>query len=95
MSDVAEKLTKELNEYSLVIYVDDEFRWKDLVYEKYGNREKVLLSSDMREFEMYRMYEFSDRFIALSESAQYGGVWNYVRNGILTPDEALELLIGE
>jgi hypothetical protein len=94
MFDIAEKLTGELNQYSKVIYVDDAFPWKELVYGKYGNQERFLLSSDAKEAELYRMYEFSDRFVVLSESEQYGSIWNYVRSGIMTPEEALELLIG-
>lgn len=37
---------------------------------------------------MYLMYEFSDKVRLLEDSPQYGSLQNYVRNGVLTPEEA-------
>lgn len=95
MQDIADRLSVKLNNYSLIIYIDDAFPWKEQVYERYGKSEGVLLASDPSELELYRTYEFSDRFCVLAESGQYGSVWNYVRRGILTPGDALEAVIGE
>lgn len=45
--------------------------------------------------ELYGTYEFSDRFRRLSRSALYGGLWNYVETGLLTPEEAANALLND
>ena len=42
---------------------------------------------------IYHMYEFSDRFSVVSRDSRFGSLWNYVDAGILTEQEALEVLI--
>lgn len=37
---------------------------------------------------IYLMYEFSDKVRLLEDSSQYGSLYNYVENGLLTPEEA-------
>ena len=37
---------------------------------------------------LYHTYEFSDRFQVITENSCYGGLDNYVKTGILTPEEA-------
>lgn len=37
---------------------------------------------------IYLMYEFSDKVRLLEDSPQYGGLYNYVENGLLTQEEA-------
>ena len=39
---------------------------------------------------LYHTYEFSDRFQVIMENSCYGGLYNYVKTGILTPKEAEE-----
>jgi hypothetical protein len=39
---------------------------------------------------LYRLYEFSDRLFVISEDPQYGNLFNYVENGVLSPEELVE-----
>ena len=44
--------------------------------------------------EIYRMYEFSDKFHLLSDDdTNYGCIHNYVRSGVLTEEEAYEAML--
>lgn len=43
--------------------------------------------------EVYRMYDFSDKVFVVSDSNQYGSIFNYVRNGIMTKQEMAEALL--
>lgn len=43
---------------------------------------------------LYLTYEFSDRFLMLTDHPQCGGLLNYVRTGFLTMEEALEAILG-
>ncbi len=42
---------------------------------------------------IYRMYDFSDKIMVLSNSEQYGSLLNYVKNGILTMEEMVDALL--
>ena len=39
---------------------------------------------------LYRLYDFSDRLFVISETSQYGNLFNYVENGVLSPEELVE-----
>lgn len=41
--------------------------------------------------QLYTMYDFSDRFFMISEESQYGSLLNYVKTGIITNEEALQV----
>lgn len=41
----------------------------------------------------YYTYEFSDKFMILSLNCNFGTIWNYVKTGFLTPEEALAALL--
>ena len=43
--------------------------------------------------ELYRTYDFSDKVLVLSDSNQYGSLYNYVKTGILTKEEMVAALI--
>jgi len=43
--------------------------------------------------EYYRMYEFTDRLKILGENKQFGGLVNYLKNGILTEEEVFEAIL--
>ena len=45
--------------------------------------------------EVYRMYEFSDKVMLISDSVQHGSLINYVKTGIITKEEMVEALLGE
>ncbi|MBQ6415044.1 MAG: hypothetical protein IJJ65_02220 [Butyrivibrio sp.] len=39
---------------------------------------------------LYRLYDFSDRLFVISEDSQYGNLFNYVKNGVLSSEELVE-----
>ncbi len=39
---------------------------------------------------LYRLYDFSDRLFVISETSQYGNLFNYEENGVLSPEELVE-----
>lgn len=41
----------------------------------------------------YFLYEFSDRFLLLSDQGTYGSLFRLIETGLLEPDEALEALL--
>ena len=43
--------------------------------------------------ELYRLYDFSDKIIILSDTEQYATLFNYIRNRIITPKEFVEVLL--
>ncbi len=46
-----------------------------------------------KELDLYRLYEFSDRITVISDTDQYGGIMNYVKNGVMTLEEAVASLL--
>lgn len=42
---------------------------------------------------MYFLYDFSDKVITISDSLQYGSLFNYVKTGILTKQEMVDSLL--
>lgn len=46
-------------------------------------------------YTLYHTYEFADNFILLEENSTFATIFNYVRTGILTPEEAWQALLGE
>ena len=87
------KLESALERGQYLLCVDDAFEWKDVVLEKYKGCEKVRILNDPDFLELYRMYEFSDKVIYIGESDQYGSLWNYVREGLITIEQALEAIM--
>lgn len=45
--------------------------------------------------ELYHMYDFSDRVLVISDYDQYGSLFNYVKNGILTKQEMVDALLSQ
>lgn len=43
--------------------------------------------------EMYLMYDFSDRVSIISNPAQYGSLFNYLENGVITAEDMMEALL--
>ena len=42
---------------------------------------------------LYSMYDFSDKVSILAETAQYGTLFNYIRTGIITKQEMVNVLL--
>ncbi len=87
-----ETLQNKLKDGIVVVYIAPDFTWKDMAYDRLEELSNYVVSSDPEDMELYRMYEFSDRFIVLDESNEYGSIWNYVRKGLITAEEALDTL---
>ena len=43
--------------------------------------------------DIYRMYDFSDKVFVISDSDQYGSMFNYSKTGILTKQEMVDALL--
>ena len=43
--------------------------------------------------EMYHMYDFSDKVLVISDPDQFGSVFNYVKNGILSKEEMVKAVL--
>lgn len=43
--------------------------------------------------ELYRMYEFTDKFIMISDNKIYPSIFNFVETGILTEEEVWRALL--
>lgn len=43
--------------------------------------------------QLYRLYDFSDRVITVSDNFQYGSLYNYMKTGIITKEEMIEALL--
>ncbi len=43
--------------------------------------------------EIYRTYDFSDKVFVISDSDEYGSLFNYVKTGILTKREMVDSLL--
>lgn len=82
------KLKKEHNKKILLL-------WEKDVYNGLDELEQMQL--DMESFmalrHLYYTYEFSNKFRLLSAASNFGTIWNYVKTGLLTPDEALAVLL--
>ena len=87
------KLQESLDSGKILVYIDRDFGWKDAAYKVLKDNQDYELTESEEVMDLYRMYEFSDRFIALQESGQYGSIWNYVRQGIITEEEALRAVL--
>ncbi len=98
------KIEKALAEYDLVILIDS---GNDMspggLFEKFinsspvRNSSKKLLVLPAEKYgdwvELYRTYEFSDRFRVVGRHRQYGCLFNYADNGLLTEREVFELIL--
>lgn len=66
-------------------YVEEVPKDKQLIYIPQKDMNEVL--------EMYRMYEFSDKVTVISDTSQYGSLFNYIKTGILTKEEMVDALL--
>ncbi|MCI8507153.1 MAG: hypothetical protein HFJ06_01125 [Lachnospiraceae bacterium] len=99
-----EKLENDLRTYDLVLLVESEevrsvggLMGKLLNSQAFRKSEKKILVLPAEKYRdllsLYYTYEFSDRFRVVGRSRQYGGIFNYVDNGLLTEAEAFELIL--
>ena len=85
-----------LDKYDMIFLVQneckDELVDKMILYCKEHNK-NVLFTYNDEVKKLYTTYEFSDRVKLLTFSNQYGNIFNLVRNGIITLEEAIEALL--
>lgn len=93
VKEITDRIQESLKSGKILIYIDKDFYLKDKVCKALDNRQEYLLIEDPEVMNLYRMYEFSDEIIVFSESSQYGSIWNYVRRGLLTAEEAIDALL--
>lgn len=103
-SDMKEKLKNDLNTYDLILLAESDDRLSAgglmgrlLNSQAFRDSEKKILVLPAEKYmdlvSLYHTYEFSDRFRVIGRSSQCGGLFNYVDNGLLTEQEAFELLL--
>lgn len=56
-------------------------------YYKVNRNEKEALER------LYFMYDFSNRFFMISDRQQYGSLNNYIRTGVITMEEIIQILL--
>lgn len=55
---------------------------------------RVLTETEMRTLlEIYRSYESSDRLILLTDSRNFGSLWNYTSNGLISSEEMFQAML--
>lgn len=62
---------------------------------KYSNVQEISAKQEKELLDLYHMYEFSDKFLVLEDSKQFGSMLNYVEGGLISFDEELKALISE
>ena len=99
-----EKIQNDLNTYDLILLVDSNdhlsvggLMGNLLNSQAFRKSEKKILVLPAEKYKdlvlLYYTYEFSDRFKVIGRSNQYGSLFNYIDNGLLTEAEAFELLL--
>lgn len=57
------------------------------------SRARISPEEERRMLEIYRTYEFSDRFYVIGFTDMYGSLFQYMDTGILTAEEIIEALL--
>jgi hypothetical protein len=65
----------------------------DVVCNKFENAKVITKKEEQGLLNLYHMYDVSDKFLVLENSSQYGSVFDYVNEGIISFDEAIKMLI--
>jgi len=94
MMDIVDRLSNDLKMYKKVILVTRRFPYKDKAQDLLRDKPEIKVYVDDEDesklLDLYNMYEFSDKFVVWNLCDQYGSIWNYVDNGILTLQEAVD-----
>ena len=68
--------------------------WHCLREVENNDNEEYLSDTEMYDLlDLYRMYDFSDKIIVIADDLRYGGLHNYVKDGIITKDEMVTALL--
>lgn len=102
--DQWKKIENDLNTYDLILLVDSDapssvggLLGRLLNSQAFRKSQKKILVLPSEKYQdlslLYHTYEFSDRFKVIGRNRQYGGLFNYVDNGLLTEQEVFELIL--
>ena len=102
--EMNEKIENALKLYDLILLAESEnsssgggLMGKLLNAQEFRKSDKKILIRPLEKYRdwlsLYYTYEFSDRFRVIERSRQYGGLFNYVDNGLLTEAEVFALIL--
>ncbi len=89
LSYAAEALRLEANLKKVLILSDLDISYQscsNFAYRRVDREEKEVLER------LYFTYDFSDRFIMISDKQQFGGLPNYIKTGTITKEEMIQAL---
>lgn len=102
--EIKVKIENDLNSYDLILLVESDepssvggMMGRLLNAQAFRQSKKKILVLPAEKYtdliSLYHTYEFSDRFRVVGRSSQYGGLFNYIDNGLLTEAEAFALIL--
>ena len=77
----------------LDVYKDIKVLSADDRCSQYDKAKLITYDEEQELLDLYHMYEFSDKFLVLENSHQYGSVFHYVDEGLISFEEAIKSLI--
>lgn len=89
LSHAAEAMRLEANLKKVLILSDLDISYQscsNFAYRRVDREEKEVLER------LYFTYDFSDRFIMISDKQQFGGLPNYIKTGTITKEEMIQAL---
>lgn len=89
LSYAAEAMRLEANLKKVLILSDLDISYQscsNFAYRRVDREEKEVLER------LYFTYDFSDRFIMISDKQQFGGLPNYIKTGTITKEEMIQAL---
>lgn len=90
LSYAAEAMRLEANLKKVLILSDLDISYQscsNFAYRRVDREEKEVLER------LYFTYDFSDRFIMISDKQQFGGLPNYIKTGTITKEEMIQALL--
>ena len=96
---ISAELEADLEEFDRIILVDMERTDQKVLEDFYESeafkktRSRILILSEEEFLTLYRMYEFSNKVFLFSQEDSFGGLYNYVKTGILTVEEAISAFL--
>ena len=68
--------------------------WQSIEEKSNSEHAKYVSKEDIDNvINFYRMYDFSDKVFVVSDTDQYGSMFNYVKNGIVSKQEMMDALL--
>ena len=91
----------DLDDENLLRKICDEIKcrsqiliWTTCKFDNPGECIEHIDGTSMRSImSLYNLYDFSDKVVVISDSTQYGSLFNYVNTGVLSSDEMVKALL--